>query len=167
MARLAQGTLQTLHLGVGILLRLQGKLIVARGTIKLTLGVLDLGRVPRGSDERAEAIAADLRASGFASRVDGEIMRWKYGKLLSNLANAVEALLGPDARGGELVRRAREEALACYRAAGIGYAGPEEIASRAADHHWSIGTISGYATVQSRRRRSPALPGRSRGDALR
>jgi 2-dehydropantoate 2-reductase len=96
-----------------------------------TLGVLDLGRVPRGSDERAEGIAADLRASGFASRVDGEIMRWKYGKLLSNLANAVEALLGPDARGGELVQRAREEALACYTAAGIDYASNEEITRRA------------------------------------
>ena len=99
-----------------------------------TLGVLDLGRVPRGSDERAGAIAADLRASGFASRVDGEIMRWKYGKLLSNLANAVEALLGPEARGGELVGRAREEALACYSAAGIDYASREEIAQRARGH---------------------------------
>ncbi|MEA2314057.1 MAG: 2-dehydropantoate 2-reductase [Solirubrobacteraceae bacterium] len=99
-----------------------------------TLGVLDLGRVPRGSDERAEAIAADLRASGFASRVDREIMRWKYGKLLSNLANAVEALLGPEARGGELVRRAREEALDCYSAAGIDYASREEIAQRAEGH---------------------------------
>jgi len=95
-----------------------------------TLGVLDLGRVPGGSDDRAERVAADLLASGFASRVDGEIMRWKYGKLLSNLANAVEALLGPDARGGALVRRARDEALACYAAAGIDYATPEEIAGR-------------------------------------
>jgi 2-dehydropantoate 2-reductase len=99
-----------------------------------TLGVLDLGRVPRGSDERSKAIAADLLASGFASRVDGEIMRWKYGKLLSNLANAVEALLGPYAPGGELVHRAREEALACYSAAGIDYASRDEIAQRAEGH---------------------------------
>lgn len=99
-----------------------------------TLGVLDLGRAPRGSDERAEAIAADLEASGFASRVDPEIMRWKYGKLLSNLANVVEALLGPDARGGANVRRAREEALACYAAAGIDHASREEIAERAEGH---------------------------------
>jgi 2-dehydropantoate 2-reductase len=97
-----------------------------------TLGVLDLGRVPHGSDEHAEAIAADLRASGFASRVNEEIMRWKYGKLLSNLANAVEALLGPEARGGELVRSARQEALACFSAAGIDYASRQEIAQRAA-----------------------------------
>jgi 2-dehydropantoate 2-reductase len=53
------------------------------------LGVLDLGRALRGSDELADRISSDLRAAGFVSRVDGEIMRWKYGKLLSNLANAV------------------------------------------------------------------------------
>src|ERR1700730_5014757 len=75
-----------------------------------TLGVLDLGRAPSGVDERTRAIASDLRAAGFASRVDPEIMRWKYAKLLSNLANAVEALLGPDVAGGDLVRAARAEA---------------------------------------------------------
>jgi len=95
-----------------------------------TLGVLDLGRVPSGADERAAAIAGALSAAGFASRADGEIMRWKYGKLLQNLANAVEALLGPQAQGGELVRAAREEALRCYAAAGISYATREETAER-------------------------------------
>jgi 2-dehydropantoate 2-reductase len=71
-------------------------------------------------------------------------MRWKYGKLLSNLANAVQALLGPDARGGELVRRAREEALACYAATGIGYASPEEIARRV-DGHEELQPVAGVA----------------------
>jgi 2-dehydropantoate 2-reductase len=126
-----------------------------------TLGVLDLGRVPRGSDERAEAISADLRTSGFASWVDGEIMRWKYGKLLSNLANAVEALLGPKARGGELVHRAREEALACYSAAGIDYASREEIAQRAKGHEElrPVGglTRSGGSSWQSLARQSAGI----------
>lgn len=96
------------------------------------VGVLDLGRAPQGSDERAHSISSDLRAAGFASRVDEQIMRWKYGKLLSNLGNAVEAALGPHARGGELVRRARAEARACYEAAGIPYATKEEISERVA-----------------------------------
>jgi 2-dehydropantoate 2-reductase len=111
-----------------------------------TLGVLDLGRAARGSDERAEQIAADLQASRFASRVDEEIMRWKYGKLLSNLGNAVEALLGPDARGGEFVRYAREEALACYAAAGIDHADADEIASRAG----TFGELPPVAGVEHR-----------------
>jgi 2-dehydropantoate 2-reductase len=82
-------------------------------------GVLDLGRAPHGIDRRAHKVASDLQGAGFASRTEVEIMSWKYAKLLSNLGNAVEALLGPDAPGGELVRRARGEALACYAAAGI------------------------------------------------
>lgn len=93
-------------------------------------GVLDLGRVPHGTDERAERIADDLKDAGFASRVDREIMRWKYAKLLSNLANVVEALIGPDAPGGDAVRQARAEALACYAAAGIRYASESEVLER-------------------------------------
>jgi 2-dehydropantoate 2-reductase len=105
-------------------------------------GVLDLGRVPRGSDELGAAIAADLEEAGFASRVDVEIMRWKYGKLLSNLSNAVEALLGQDARGGDLVRAARDEALSCFSAAGIEYASRQEIADRTHDYE-QLGPVDG------------------------
>jgi 2-dehydropantoate 2-reductase len=95
-------------------------------------GVLDLGRAPHGSDECAEAIAQDLQAAGFASRVDSRIMRWKYAKLLSNLANAVEALIGADAPGGEFVHAARAEALACFAVAGIDYAASAEVEARTA-----------------------------------
>jgi 2-dehydropantoate 2-reductase len=53
-------------------------------------------------------------------------MRWKYGKLLANLGNSIEALCGPQARHGddarELRDRTRAEALAIFAAAGIGYA---------------------------------------------
>lgn len=106
------------------------------------LGVLDLGRAPQGRDEVAHRISSDLRAAGFVSRVDAGIMRWKYGKLLSNLANAVEAILGPDARGGELVRRARAEAVACYEVAGIRYATRNEISDRVVGNE-QLGSIDG------------------------
>jgi 2-dehydropantoate 2-reductase len=106
------------------------------------LGVLDLGRTPRGVDQLGQDISIDLQAAGFSSRLDREIMRWKYGKLVSNLANVVAAVLGPDARGGELVRRARAEALACYEAAGIRHAAMDEIAARVAGHE-ELRLISG------------------------
>jgi 2-dehydropantoate 2-reductase len=106
------------------------------------LGVLDLGRAPQGGDELADEVSSDLRGAGFVSRGDREIMRWKYGKLLSNLANAVEAILGPDAPGGELVRRARAEALACYEMAGIRYASSDEISERVAGNE-ELGSIDG------------------------
>jgi 2-dehydropantoate 2-reductase len=95
-------------------------------------GVLDIGRYPDGIDERARAISGDLESAGFASNVDPQITRLKYGKLLSNLANAVEALLGPDYPAGDLVRRAESEALDCYAAAQIDYATEEEMSQRTA-----------------------------------
>jgi 2-dehydropantoate 2-reductase len=107
---------------------------VVRAFARGALGVLDIGRVPHGIDERAARIAQDMQAAGFTSQVDPEIMRWKYAKLLSNLGNAVEALIGPDAAGGELVRRARAEALDCYAAAGVRYVSEAELSQRVADN---------------------------------
>ncbi len=89
-------------------------------------GILDLGRFPKGTDERARQIAADLNAAGFGSRPLEEPMRWKYSKLLDNLGNSVQALCGPDADDSDLRPRARDEALRCYEAAGIDYASAEE-----------------------------------------
>jgi 2-dehydropantoate 2-reductase len=97
-------------------------------------GVLDVGRCPASIDERARAICADLEAAGFTAHAEPLIMRWKYGKLLSNLANAVEALLGPDYPAGDLVRRTRSEALACFAAGQIDWATEEEISRRTASN---------------------------------
>ncbi|HXG22209.1 MAG TPA: ketopantoate reductase C-terminal domain-containing protein, partial [Methylomirabilota bacterium] len=61
---------------------------------------------------------------------DPAIMRWKYTKLLSNLRNALQAICGLEAPGGEVARRARQEALACYKAAGIEFVPEEEMRQR-------------------------------------
>jgi 2-dehydropantoate 2-reductase len=94
------------------------------------LGVLDVGRYPSGADERAGEVAAGLSAAGFASRADERIMRFKYAKLLSNVGNALQVTLGPEADSDDLHARAREEALACYQAAGIDVAGDDEVDER-------------------------------------
>jgi 2-dehydropantoate 2-reductase len=93
-------------------------------------GVLDVGRVPAGSDERARAIARDLEAAGFSASASEAIMRFKYAKLLDNLGNALDALLGSRDAAGELVARAREEALRCYEAAGVDWATEAEMEER-------------------------------------
>lgn len=92
-------------------------------------GILDVGRYPEGSDERAERIAADLDSATFASRAEADVMSRKYSKLLMNLGNAIEAACGAAERGGELYVRALAEAEACFDAAGI-RAATEEDADR-------------------------------------
>lgn len=87
-------------------------------------GVLHLGRYPRGVDETAVSIAADLSGSQFVVPVQDDAMRWKYGKLLSNLGNGIEALFG--SADPELSGQLRAEGLAALAAAGIAYASREE-----------------------------------------
>jgi 2-dehydropantoate 2-reductase len=93
-------------------------------------GILDIGRYPMGVDETAEKIAADLDASTFSSHASASIMRFKYAKLLMNLANAIDAACGPGARGSDLHTRARTEAVACLAAAGIDVASEDEDRAR-------------------------------------
>lgn len=95
-------------------------------------GALDLGSYPDGVAPEAERLAAELRTAGFASEVRADIMRWKRGKLLSNLANGAEALCGPAARRSVLMELARREGLACFAAAGLSTISDEEDAARRA-----------------------------------
>jgi len=91
-----------------------------------TTGILDVGRHPRGGDDLAAALVLAFRAAGFDAQVKPDIARWKYAKLLDNLGNAVEALCGPSVRRGAIGKRAREEGVACLRAAGIEFAEARE-----------------------------------------
>ncbi len=123
-------------------------------------GIIDLGRYPHGIDDRSRELSAALSAATFSSRVSEEIMRSKYAKLLGNLANAVEAICGPDVDGGEVVAPAREEGRTAMRAAGIEF----EVDERDATRRWnqlSAGPVAGQArgggsTWQSVVRGSPS-----------
>ena len=103
-------------------------------------GMLDAGRYPRGVDPLITEVTSDIADSGFAAQPDDNIMRLKYAKLLSNLANAVQALCGTDAAAGDIVREVRSEAFACYEAAGI-ESSPEDLGQRAAK--LTLGQIEG------------------------
>ncbi|OKK22629.1 2-dehydropantoate 2-reductase [Streptomyces sp. CB00455] len=84
-------------------------------------GILHLGRAAGGTDALAAAVAADLAGAGFEAPVVGDVMRWKYAKLLGNLGNAIQATTGPepDPAKGALLLRAVREAKAAFAAAGI------------------------------------------------
>ena len=92
-------------------------------------GVLDVGAYPSGVDELCRQIGADFSAAGFVCRPDPAVMRLKYAKLLSNLGNALEAVTSfhrSNDAAREMMRKLREEALTCYRAAGIDAADAQE-----------------------------------------
>ena len=86
-------------------------------------GVLDTGRFPVGVDEVAQRLCADLVQAGFAAEPDAAVMDKKYGKLLTNLGNGPQALLAraelQSEAGRALLRRLKQEALACFDAARI------------------------------------------------
>lgn len=93
-------------------------------------GILDTGRYPGGVDDVCVAITASLERAGFSARPDPEVMRLKYAKLLTNLGNALQAMVTPaehpaaeqdgmDPAAVEVLRLLKQEALACFRAAGI------------------------------------------------
>jgi 2-dehydropantoate 2-reductase len=97
-------------------------------------GLLDVGRYPDGVDETAIQIADALSKSTYISEPRPDIMRWKYGKLLMNLGNGIDAMCGPAARGTDLFRLVREEGVATLRAAGIDFVDAEEDLARRGNH---------------------------------
>jgi 2-dehydropantoate 2-reductase len=99
-----------------------------------TPGMLDVGIYPRGEDAGAHQIVAALNGAGFNCIVRDDVMRWKYTKLLMNLANAVIALSGSSDESAELRRAVRDEGMAVLDAAGIDYASHEEDLARRGNH---------------------------------
>lgn len=93
-------------------------------------GGLDLGVHPTGTGDLVDAITRDLAEAGFDARAEPRIQRWKYGKLLTNLGNIVQALAGELHAESPIHAAMSAEATACYRAAGIEFATAEDIYAR-------------------------------------
>jgi 2-dehydropantoate 2-reductase len=89
-------------------------------------GTFIVGRYAAETDaadlELLTTIATDWSASTFTVHVVDDVMRWKYTKLLGNLANVLQALVVPDDDFGSLAERLRAEAEGIYRASGIEWA---------------------------------------------
>ncbi|WP_168217700.1 ketopantoate reductase family protein [Occultella kanbiaonis] len=64
-------------------------------------------------------LAEDWGRAGIQVPTPDDVMPWKYRKLLGNLGNAVQALLGDGGLGQDITEAARTEAAAIYEAAGI------------------------------------------------
>ncbi|MGW0807282.1 ketopantoate reductase family protein [Nonomuraea sp. NPDC002799] len=107
-------------------------------------GMLHVGRYPQGVDDVAQQIADDLGKRGLVGRASSDVMRWKYGKLLGNLANAVEALIGHVPGLSDVAARARAEARTVLDAAGIAYSTDEDEAE-VRGHQVDVRPIEGVA----------------------
>ena len=83
------------------------------------LGIFDIGRYPRGSDDADRRLAEALEAAGIASFVEDDVMLSKYGKLVQNLGNIVEAALGRETDREAILARIRDEGRAVLAAMGI------------------------------------------------
>ena len=118
-------------------------------------GLFDVGRANGEVDDVARDLVGVLNRGGFDAHAVPDVMRWKYTKLLMNVGNAIEAMCGlanpltgslraadQDTDAIELMARARAEAVACFRAAGIDFASSAEETARRADL-LHVGTIDG------------------------
>ena len=115
-------------------------------------GIYDVGRYPGGTDERCTELARAFVDAGLWSNACADIMRWKRGKLLFNLSNALDALCGPGLRAHPIVDVLRDEAVRCYAAAGLTAITADEMAARRGDFQTGViagRTRSGGSTWQS------------------
>ena len=91
-----------------------------------TAAILDIGRIPGGTDETTAAVAADLRAARIESVERDDIMAWKRRKLLMNLGNGVDASFAEGDDADELAERAQAEGEQVLTAARLAFVSADE-----------------------------------------
>ncbi|MBT4486122.1 MAG: ketopantoate reductase family protein [Rhodospirillaceae bacterium] len=97
------------------------------------IGVLDASVYPTGSDKVVEEVTAALESVNFSARPNPTVMRFKYGKLIMNLGNALAAVAPPGDGTKDIRALMRAEAEACFKAAGIDCARQDEEKARRGD----------------------------------
>lgn len=107
-------------------------------------GVFDIGRYPGGSDEADRALSESLTKAGIGGFPTDEVMTFKYGKLLMNLGNIVEAALGRAVKDAEITEALRAEGRAVLTAAGIEWQDVDDDPRRV---RMKIGTVDGAARL--------------------
>ncbi|AEV84042.1 2-dehydropantoate 2-reductase [Actinoplanes sp. SE50] len=112
--------------------------------------VLFLGSYPApASDPLAERIGAGLRRGGFRVHVVADIVAYKAGKLLGNMANTLDALYPESPLRDAALRTLQAEATAVLAAAGITPAALDL-------HEFRLGEIPSHPRVGASTRQSLA-----------
>ena len=95
-----------------------------------TIGVLDASIYPEGNCKLVDEVTTALNENGFSARPNPTVMRFKYGKLIMNLGNALSAISPPGEETKVIRAQLRAEAETCFATAGIDCASPEEEKAR-------------------------------------
>lgn len=95
-----------------------------------TPGILDVGRIPGGTDEVTRAVSGDLRAAGFESEERVDIMAWKRRKLVLNVGNGVDASFRKGDEADELAARAMAEGERVLAASRVALVSADEDSAR-------------------------------------
>lgn len=105
-----------------------GEVIARTSPISGTFLIGRVGACPTAEDHRLlSSLRLDWQHAGLQVHLPDDVSRWKYAKLLSNLGNAVQALLGPaEQRIARIDAALRHEAEFVFRAAEIDFATLQE-----------------------------------------
>ncbi len=94
-------------------------------------GLLIIGRYPKGKDGLAEAAAAAVRKASLLSAVVDDVMPYKWGKLMDNLGNAIDAITNSPWRDIQPIQRAAQQELKdLLAAAGINWVPSDQVERR-------------------------------------
>jgi 2-dehydropantoate 2-reductase len=113
-----------------------------------------IGRYPKGVDQLSEDVAAGLRAASFIVKTSEDVMPYKWGKLMSNLNNAIDAITGTGGREAarQLSQAAEKELIDALAQAGIKWISQEELSKEIPETNTvrgSLNTGGGSSTWQS------------------
>jgi 2-dehydropantoate 2-reductase len=91
-------------------------------------GLLIISRYPEGTDNLVEDVTSKLRDGGFLVKVVSDVMPYKWGKLMANLANAVDAITNSGGKDIEvIVQAARQELAGLLERTGISWISQDEL----------------------------------------
>jgi 2-dehydropantoate 2-reductase len=92
-------------------------------------GWLIMGCYPTGTDSLVEMLAEKLRTAGFLVLVTPDVMPYKWGKLMGNLANAIVAITSTrDGDFDRIFRATQQEAQELLARAGIRWVSNQQLA---------------------------------------
>ncbi len=110
------------------------------------VGVVTIGRFPRGRDDASDQIASDLVRAGYLAETSADIRRWKAAKLLHNVRNVLELFDGDADLRVAVAEALVDEARRALEAAGYKLAAPSE---RKQDiSNWRVAPNSGIEPGQ-------------------